>query len=89
MDLALELAERQAADAVLANDPDADRCAIAVPTAAGLRMLSGDETGVLLADHLLRHGVRGTYATTIVSSSLLAKLAQRHKVPYAETLTCF
>jgi phosphomannomutase len=88
LDLALELAE-QGADIVLANDPDADRCAVAVPDSGVWRMLRGDEVGVLLADALLRKGVRGTYATTIVSSSLLKALAARHGVAYAETLTGF
>ena len=89
MDLALELAEREVADVVLANDPDADRCAVGAWAVDGWRMLTGDETGALLADHLLQRGVRGTYATTIVSSSLLAKMAERHGVRYAETLTGF
>jgi phosphomannomutase len=52
-------------------------------------MLRGDEVGVLLADHLLRRGVRGTYATTIVSSTMLRVLAADHGQPYAETLTGF
>jgi phosphomannomutase len=52
-------------------------------------MLRGDEVGVLLADALLRQGVRGTYATTIVSSSMLGALAAKHGVGYAETLTGF
>ena len=89
MDLALALARREEADIALANDPDADRCAVGVPAEDGWRMLTGDETGALLADHLLQSGVRGTYATTIVSSSLLAKMAERHGVRYAETLTGF
>ncbi len=88
LDLALELAQ-QGADIVLANDPDADRCAVAVPDAGVWRTLRGDEVGVLLADALLRKGIRGTYATTIVSSSMLKALAERHGVGYAETLTGF
>ena len=56
---------------------------------AGWRMLRGDEVGVLLADWLLRKGVRGTYATTIVSSTMLAAIAAKHGVPFAETLTGF
>ena len=75
MDLALALAERSGADIVVANDPDADRCAAAIPGPDGWRMLRGDEVGALLAAHLLRRGKRGTYATSIVSSSLLGKLA--------------
>jgi phosphomannomutase len=89
MDLALALAEQEDADLVVANDPDADRCAAAVPGPRGWRMLHGDEVGGLLADHLLRNGYRGVYATSIVSSSLLSRMAARHEVSYAETLTGF
>jgi phosphomannomutase len=91
LDLALALARERNADLVIANDPDADRCAVAVPTGGegGWRMLRGDEVGVLLADWLLRLGLRGTYATTIVSSSMLGALAAKHGVGYAETLTGF
>ncbi|KAA1422406.1 phospho-sugar mutase [Mumia zhuanghuii] len=88
-DLLLALADQVGADVAIANDPDADRCAVAVPTPAGWHQLSGDEVGVLLADHLLRLGVAGTYATTIVSSSLLGRLAAAYGQPYAETLTGF
>jgi phosphomannomutase len=52
-------------------------------------MLRGDELGVLLADWLLRSGVRGTYATTIVSSSMLSAMAARQGMGFAETLTGF
>jgi phosphomannomutase len=90
LDLALALARERDADIVIANDPDADRCAVAVPGADGRwRALSGDEVGVLLADALLRKGIRGTYATTIVSSTMLSAMAERHGVAYAETLTGF
>jgi phosphomannomutase len=90
LDLALELARERGADLVVANDPDADRCAVAVPTDRGeWRLLTGDEVGALLADALLCREVRGTYATTIVSSSLLRAMTQRHGVGYAETLTGF
>ena len=89
LDLALALAREHEADIVIANDPDADRCAVAVPSPDGWRMLRGDEVGVLLADALLRRGVRGTYATTIVSCSLLGAMARRSGVGYAETLTGF
>ncbi|RSM65199.1 phosphomannomutase [Actinoplanes sp. ATCC 53533] len=91
MDLLLALAARVGADLAIANDPDADRCAIAIPGAApgSWRPLSGDELGALLADHLIRRGVAGTYATTIVSSTLLRALCAARGVPYAETLTGF
>jgi phosphomannomutase len=85
MDLALALGKNR--DLVIANDPDADRCAVA----AGGRMLTGDEVGGLLAEYVLRHtdGADRLVATTIVSSSLLGKIAAEHGVRYAETLTGF
>jgi phosphomannomutase len=95
MDLALALAGREQADLIIANDPDADRCAVGArfpavgDRPAGWRMLRGDEVGVLLADWLLRGGLRGTYATTIVSSTMLSAMAAGHGVGYAETLTGF
>ncbi|MGZ8744936.1 MAG: phospho-sugar mutase [Nocardioides sp.] len=89
MDLAIALAEKSGADLVVANDPDADRCAAAVPGPHGWRMLRGDEVGALLASHLLRSGKQGVYATSIVSSSLLGRMAAAAGQPYAETLTGF
>ncbi|MBM7790813.1 phospho-sugar mutase [Tenggerimyces flavus] len=89
MDLALALGARIEADLVVANDPDADRCAVAVPVGDGFRMLTGDELGALLASHLLASGAAGTFATTIVSSTLLGKIAAKHGQPYVETLTGF
>ena len=92
IDHAIALAERTNADLVVANDPDADRCALAVPDATstdGWRMLRGDEVGALLADHLLRAGRTGVYATSIVSSSLLGTMAAAHGQRYEETLTGF
>ncbi|HEX5086519.1 MAG TPA: phospho-sugar mutase [Nocardioides sp.] len=89
MDLATALAEEHRADLVVANDPDADRCAAAVPTGHGWRMLRGDEVGALLAHHLMSRGRTGTWATSIVSSSLLGKMAAAAGQPYVETLTGF
>jgi len=89
MDLAMALARQKDVDLVIANDPDADRCAAAVPDAHGWRMLRGDEVGALLAHHLLTGGHTGTYACSIVSSSLLGKLAAAAGQPFAETLTGF
>jgi phosphomannomutase len=89
MDLLLALAEDRRADIAIANDPDADRCAVAIPGATGWRPLRGDELGVLLADHLIRRGVTGVYATTVVSASLLQALCRARGVDYAETLTGF
>ncbi len=89
MDLAMALADECGADLVIANDPDADRCAAAVPGPHGWRMLRGDEVGALLAAHVIGRGHQGVYATTIVSSSLLGKLAADAGQGYAETLTGF
>jgi phosphomannomutase len=89
MDRLLVLAAKAGADLAIANDPDADRCAVAVPAGGGWRMLHGDEVGALLADHLMRRGVRGRYATTIVSSSLLGAMCAARGMPYSETLTGF
>lgn len=95
MDLLLDLARDEGADVAMANDPDADRFACAVPdpsTPGGWRVLTGDEIGSLLGDWRLTHDGTGSdrlVATTIVSSSLLGKLADEHGVAYAETLTGF
>ncbi|MFI0780130.1 phospho-sugar mutase [Streptomyces sp. NPDC021212] len=90
MDLAFATAREAAPDIVIANDPDADRCAVAVPTTGtGWRMLRGDEVGALLATHLVHKRARGAVATTIVSSSLLSRIAADAGLPYAETLTGF
>ncbi|BCB79982.1 phospho-sugar mutase [Phytohabitans flavus] len=90
IDRAIALATANGADIAIANDPDADRCAVAIPDGVrGWRMLRGDEVGVLIADHLMRQGKRGLYATTIVSSSLLRAMCAARDVPYAQTLTGF
>ena len=92
MDLALALAEQHHADLIVAHDPDADRCAVGVPTPDSphpWRMLRGDELGALLGDHLARSGRQGTYAASIVSSSLLGKIAAAAGQPYEQTLTGF
>ncbi|MEX2984384.1 phospho-sugar mutase [Streptomyces sp. C36] len=96
MDLAFATARaagENAPDIIIANDPDADRCAVAVPapeTVEGWRMLRGDEVGALLATHLVHKSARGTFATTIVSSSLLSRIAAAAPgAAYEETLTGF
>ncbi|MGC4893275.1 phospho-sugar mutase [Micromonospora sp. DT31] len=89
VDLLVALAQQTGADLAIANDPDADRCAVAVPDGGTWRMLRGDEVGALLADHLMRRGVTGLYATTIVSSTLLRAMAAARGLPYDETLTGF
>ena len=79
----------------VALDPDADRCALGIPAVGGgWRMLTGDETGALLGDHLLRNLDRAAHpdplvATTIVSGELLRSIAEQHGARYDETLTGF
>ncbi|MFG2650150.1 phospho-sugar mutase [Streptomyces sp. NPDC048436] len=92
MDLAFAKAREVEPDLIIANDPDADRCAAAVkdgPDSTDWRMLRGDEVGALLAAHLVRKGARGTFAESIVSSSLLGRIAEKAGLPYEETLTGF
>lgn len=94
MDRVLAIAAETGAELVLANDPDADRLAAAVPAASGgYRMLTGNEIGVLLADDALEHADTGgrpkLVVTTVVSSSLLSRMARDRGARYAETLTGF
>ena len=102
IDLALETAARASADIVIANDPDADRCAVAVPlaganpaTASAWRMLRGDEVGSLLAwwtvERARLHGdaLEGVFAESIVSGEQLRAIAHQAGVAYAQTLTGF
>ncbi|MGW7085574.1 phospho-sugar mutase [Streptomyces sp. NPDC054871] len=95
MDLSFAKAREADPDLIIANDPDADRCAAAVKNGpvgadgADWRMLRGDEVGALLAAHLVRRGARGTFAESIVSSSLLGRIAEKAGLPYEETLTGF
>ncbi|GAA1592026.1 phospho-sugar mutase [Kribbella hippodromi] len=92
IDAALDLAREIGADIAVANDPDADRCAVAIPDPAaadGWRMLRGDELGALLGEFLLSQRPDGVAACSIVSSSLLGKIAASYDVKYTETLTGF
>ena len=92
MDLAIKLADKENADLVIANDPDADRCAVAAKDSSGdWRMLRGDELGTLLGHYISKnHNVKGkTLATTIVSSSALKKIVANSGANFVETLTGF
>lgn len=95
MDLVIELARASGAAIALANDPDADRLGVAIPVSADLagewRLLRGDEIGWLFGDHILRHtnGDDRLVVTTLVSSSLLGKMARKHGVAFEETFTGF
>ncbi|KAA0022795.1 phospho-sugar mutase [Antrihabitans cavernicola] len=89
-DAVLSLAADVKADLAIALDPDADRCALGVPTDDGWRMLRGDETGPLLGDHVLsRAKPDSLVASSVVSSRLLAKVAAARGARHAETLTGF
>jgi len=95
MDLALAEARAQGADVIIANDPDADRCAAGIRTADDYRMLTGDEVGALLAWWIVERGrrdgdpARGVYAQSIVSGTLLERIAADAGLGYATTLTGF
>jgi phosphomannomutase len=91
IDAALNLAREIGPDIVLANDPDADRCAVAVPADGDWRMLRGDEVGALLGAHILARGVEddAVFASSIVSSRLLAAMAKKAGIRHEETLTGF
>ena len=95
MDLALADARAQGADVIIANDPDADRSAAGIRTTDDYRMLTGDEVGALLAWWIAERGRRdgkpaqGVYAQSIVSGTLLERIATDAGLGYAATLTGF
>lgn len=93
MDAVLALAESERCDLAIAHDPDADRCAIGVPTPSGWRLLTGDEVGWILGwwttQQPARSPERRTLAESIVSGSLLKAIADDARVPYEQTLTGF
>ena len=92
LDMAIEQAREQGADLIIAVDPDADRCALAVPDPAsetGWSPLSGDQTGSLLGEFLAARGLTGSLANSIVSSRLLSRIARAHGLEHHTTLTGF
>jgi phosphomannomutase len=93
IDLAIAEAKRASADLVIANDPDADRCAVAVPVPGSpgdWRMLTGDEVGSLLGWWMIDRGATsGVFARSLVSSSMLDAIAAAHGLASAQTLTGF
>ena len=90
IDLALETAKSFDAHLVIANDPDADRCAAAVnDPAVGWRMLRGDELGAIFGESIARKTKNGILANSIVSSSILKKIAGHYNLEFKETLTGF
>jgi phosphomannomutase len=90
IDLALAKAREVGADLVIANDPDADRCAAAVnDPSGGWRMLRGDELGVIFGEWIARSHPRGSFGNSIVSSSALRKIAAHYVIDFKEVLTGF
>ena len=92
IDLSLKKAAEVSADLVIANDPDADRCAAAIADSSGQwRMLRGDEVGALLGEYMAHRAPDSSaiLANSIVSSSILRKIAQHHGLRFTETLTGF
>jgi len=91
LDLAMAAADEANSSLVIANDPDADRLGVAVRNSQGWRVLRGDEIGWLLASALIPEMVAGedVVATSIVSSTMLKKMAQVARIRYVETLTGF
>ena len=90
IDLALAKARDFGADLVIANDPDADRCAAAInDPKVGWRMLRGDEIGVIFGEWIARTKPKGMMGNSIVSSSALRKIAAHYGVDFKEVLTGF
>jgi phosphomannomutase len=90
IDLALKKARDFGADLVIANDPDADRCAAAVnDPLVGWRMLRGDELGIIFGEWIARNYKHGTFGNSIVSSSALQKIAAHYSIDFKEVLTGF
>ncbi len=90
IDLALATARAHNADLVIANDPDADRCAAAIKDRNGQwHMLRGDELGVIFGEWIARSAPRGTFGNSIVSSSILKKISAHYGIDFREVLTGF
>ncbi|GDX15531.1 phosphomannomutase [Actinomycetes bacterium] len=90
LDLALDTAKTFDADLVIANDPDADRCSVAIKGRDNTwRALRGDEIGAILGEVMAKSAQSGTLANSIVSSSILSKIAAHHNLNFEETLTGF
>jgi len=89
LDLAFAIATDYKADLIIANDPDADRVAIALPTDNGWQRLTGDQVGLILADEIAKTASSGTLACSIVSSSALAEVAKHYGLDFKQTLTGF
>lgn len=94
LDLAIKVAKEKNAEFIIANDPDADRLAVAVPDAQGnWKALHGNVIGCFLGWHLAKQyhaeGKQGILACSLVSSPALAEIAKKYGFQSEETLTGF
>lgn len=93
LDLAFAAAAASGAELIIANDPDADRLAVAIPKGSGWRRLTGNEVGAILgwraAERLRAAGEEGTLACSLVSSPALREIARAYSLDFVETLTGF
>lgn len=92
LDLAIKVAKEKNAEFIIANDPDADRLAVAVPDAQGnWKSLHGNVVGCFLGWYLAKQyqGKQGTLACSLVSSPALAEIAKKYGFQSEETLTGF
>lgn len=95
LDLSFALAKEVDADLIIANDPDADRLSVAIPTQTGWRQMTGNEVGVILGWNAATKNLRAgdsqeaTLACSLVSSPALAQIADNFELNFAETLTGF
>lgn len=92
LDLAIDMAKREDAALVIANDPDADRFSAVIPYRSSWRQLTGNQVGALLGDYVLRHYRRDSkpiVINSIVSSPMLGRIAAHHNAHFERTLTGF
>lgn len=83
------LARTHVCDVAIANDPDADRCAVIVRHGGRYISLTGDDLGALLGAHMIARGTAGTFANSIVSGTLLQRICESSGVRHERTLTGF
>ena len=94
LEMGIEQAKRTGADVVLGTDPDSDRVGIAVKTADGYQLMTGNQVGALLMNFVLTHTDMSKYqhpavVKTVVTSELGADIARKHGIQVFSTLTGF
>jgi len=86
----IEEGERLGVDAILANDPDADRLGVVLKHQGQWIQMTGNDMAGLTLDYLAREkGVKGAVVTTVVTSDFLARVGALHGIPTVWTLTGF